>query len=392
MRRRLFSALMLLTAARLVMNSAHRMVSPFLPVIARGLGIPLETAGVLVAARSAAAMATPLIVTVGRRHDRRRLAQIGIASFAIGSSITALAGVYPGVLAGFALMGLSKAVFDVSGQAYLSDRTPYASRARWLGIFETTWAAGFLVGAPAAGWIIASWGWERVYLVFALTLTVVVAASTRLLEPDHTEMREIGRLSLDRSAAALLVVGGLLAGGGELVTVVLGAWLEDVHGVLIAGLAGLAALIGVAEFVGAGSTSVLTDRLGKRRSVALGLLITSIGYAVLALFGGRLAPGIVGALVAFLGFEFTIVSTFPLASELVPGGRGRYLAWLVVAVSVGRTLAGVAGPRVYLESGFSANGLTAVVLNVVALAVLWLLVAEPAESALSRSPARSSVD
>ena len=42
-------ALMLLTAARLVINTAHRMTSPFLPVIARGLGIPLEQAGALVA-------------------------------------------------------------------------------------------------------------------------------------------------------------------------------------------------------------------------------------------------------------------------------------------------------------------------------------------------------
>lgn len=375
--RSLINALGLLTVVRLVINTGHRLVSPFLPVIARGLGIPLESAGFLVAARSAAAMATPAIVTAGRRYDRRALIVVGLGIFLVGSGIAAIVGVYGGVLAGFVLMGLGKAVFDVSGQAYLSDRVPYESRARWLAAFETTWAGGFLIGAPVVGWIISLSGWETAYGVIAVVVGLASVGAVVLLDEDHAGMAERGRLSLDRSAVGMLAVATLFAAGGEFTTVVLGAWLEDSFAIALAGIAGLASLIGVAELTGAFSTGLFTDRLGKKRAVTIGLVINAVGYAVMGLSGGSVVLGVGGALVAFLGFEFLIVSSFPLASELVPGGRGRYLAWLVVAISLGRSVAGAIGPVLFTSIGFGANATAAVLIDLLAVAVLRLTVAEP---------------
>jgi predicted MFS family arabinose efflux permease len=60
-----------LTAARFVLNSTHRMVSVFLPAIARGLGVSLEQAGLLASARSLAGVATPAIVATAGRAERR---------------------------------------------------------------------------------------------------------------------------------------------------------------------------------------------------------------------------------------------------------------------------------------------------------------------------------
>ncbi len=377
--RPLLNALGLLTLARLVINTGHRLVSPFLPVIARGLGVPLESAGVLVAARSAAAMATPAIVTAGRRYDRRALVLVGLAIFFVGSAVTAVIGVYVGVMAGFVLMGLGKAVFDVSGQAYLSDRVPYESRARWLAAFEITWAGGFLLGAPFVGWAISSSGWETAYGVIAGIVGLALLLGVRLLGPDHADMAERGKLRLDRSAVGMLAVAMLFSAGGELTVVVLGAWLEDAFAIALVGIAGLASLIGFAELTGAFSTGVFTDRLGKKRAVSIGLVINAVGYATMGLSGGSVVLGVGGALVAFAGFEFLIVSTFPLASELVPGGRGRYLAWLVVAISLGRALSGVAGPLLFTNLGFGWNASTAVLVDLVALAVLRSMVTEPGE-------------
>lgn len=382
---RITPALVLLTLTRLVVNTGHRLVSPFLPVIARGIGIPLEQAGTLVAARSAAQMATPLIVGVSRRYDRRSVIQLGLAMFVLGSAVTAMLGTFSGVAAGFVLMGLGKAVFDVSGQAYLSDRTPYERRARALAIFEMTWAGGFLVGAPAVGWMIAWKGWESAYLAIAIVLAVVLFATVRPLEADHTDMGERGRLSLDRSARWLLVVVALFSFGSEMVAVVLGAWLEDDLAFAIGAIAGLAALIGVAELVGASSTAAFTDRLGKRRSVAIGLIVGAVGYSGLALSAGAVAFGVVAALVTFAGFEFTIVSTFPLASEAVDGARARYLAWVVVAVGIGRTIASYSGTRVFTSIGFEANATLAIVANLLALAILLVMVAEPVGRPISAS-------
>lgn len=371
-------ALVLLTAIRLVVNTGHRLVSPFLPVIARGIGIPIDQAGTLVAARSAASLATPVMVGLSRRYDRRSVIQIGLAMFAAGSALAAILGTFGGVAAGFILMGLGKAVFDVSGQAYLSDRTPYAQRARWLALFETTWAGGFLIGAPIVGWLISWKGWESAYVAIAVVLVVLLIATIRPLEPDHPHMGERGRLSLDRSARWLLAVVALFSFGGESVAVVLGAWLEDDLAFALGAIAGLASLIGIAELAGASSTAVFTDRLGKRRSVAIGLVVGAVGYLGLALSDGQVGFGVLSALVTFAGFEFTIVSTFPLASEAVHGARARYLAWVVVAVGVGRTVAGYAGTRVFASAGFAWNATLAGAANMLALALLMGLVAEPA--------------
>ena len=101
----------------------------------------------------------------------------------------------------------------------------------------------------------------------------------------------------------------LFSAGGEFTTVVLGAWLEDSFAIALAGIAGLASLIGVAELTGAFSTGLFTDRLGKRRAVSIGLVINAAGYAVMGLSGDSVVLGVGGALVAFLGFEFQQVLT-----------------------------------------------------------------------------------
>lgn len=369
-------ALLLLTAARLVINTAHRMTSPFLPVIARGLGIPLEQAGSLVAARSAAAMATPFVVTANRKRDRRSVIQLGIVMFVAGAVLTAATNAYVGALFGFAVMGLGKAVFDVSGQAYLSDRTPYAKRARYIALFEVTWAAGFLVGAPAVGLIIDIWGWAAAFYVTAGLAAVAVLAAQSFVEHDEPGDGESGRLRLDRSSMALLAAAGLFSGASEFISVVLGAWFEDAFMIALGAIAGLAALIGLFELSGSSLTAAITDRLGKRRAVMAGLLIGASGYLLMALGRDTLVLGVGAAMLAFAAFEFTIVSTFPLASEAVPNARARYLALTVVAINAGRTVAAFLGTRVFVSLGFGANALLAVVLNLLAFGLMLAFVVE----------------
>ena len=48
-----------LAVARLVLNTGHRMVYPFLPTFARGLGVDLEAIALMVTARSALSLPPP---------------------------------------------------------------------------------------------------------------------------------------------------------------------------------------------------------------------------------------------------------------------------------------------------------------------------------------------
>lgn len=386
-------ALLLLAGARLVLNTAHRMTSPFLPVIARGLGIPLEDAGALVAVRSAAAMATPVVVTASRKRQRRRVMQLGLAMFVAGAVVTAATSAFVGALFGFAAMGLAKAVFDVSGQAYLSDRTPYAMRARYLALFEVVWAGGFLVGAPAVGLIIDRWGWEAAFYVTAALAALGVIGAQRFVQADEPGDGERGKLIFTRSGIALMIAAGLFSAAAEFISVVLGAWFEDSFAIELGAIAGLTALIGLFELSGSSLTALITDRLGKKRAVMTGLVIGAVGYALMGIGRDSMVLGVGAALLAFAAFEFTIVSMYPLASEAVPHARARYLAWLLVAVSGGRTAAAFLGTRIYVSAGFGANTVLAVLMNLAAFGLLmWMVVEHDDDSAPEPTPSRSADD
>ena len=370
-------ALSVLTPARLVLNTAHRFVYPFLPVIARGLGISLESAGALISARWAMTMTTPFVVrAVGPEH-RRRLISAGLVFFAFGAAVTAATSLWLGALIGFAAMGLGKSTFDASAQAHIADRVPYERRGRALAVLELTWAGGFLIGAPAAGWLIDRGGWQVPFWVTGGLALAAVAAVVRLIEPDpHRSHATLAALMLDRSSTALLVTMGVFSGSSELMFTALGAWLEGSFGLSILVIGGVATLLGVAELAGEAGVMTWADRIGKRRAVGVGLIIAALAYAATAIFHDSRVLGLGFYSLALAGFEFTIVSAIPLASEARPTARARFLALMIVAIGLGRAVGAFVGPGLFERFGVAANAWIASAGNVVALVILLLLVAE----------------
>ncbi len=368
-----------LTGSRLAVNTAHRFVFPFLPAIARGLGISLERAGLLLSARSLAFVATPMVVaTVGRGERRVRLVVFGLSLMAVGAAITAATGVVAGALIGFILLGVGKPSFDAAAQAYVADRTPYHRRARYLSILELTWAGGMLVGAPTAGWLIANWGWRAPFWAVSALLVAAAAAAPRVLEPDAPHGGgTITPLHPDRPLLALFGAGLLFSFAAENTFVVFGAWLEDGFALSLAGLGLAATAIAMAELLGEGSVFLFADRLGPRRMVALGLGASGLGYLGLAMVAGSLAAGLVVLALTFIAFEITVVATVPLATEAAPEARSRVLAWLMVAVGIGRALGDAIGPPLYSWKGIPATGVVSAAAAGLALAVLLLGLSGP---------------
>ena len=374
--RRLAGPLGFLAATRLVLNTGYRLVYPFLPAISRGLGISLDRAGVLVSARNLGGAATPAIVVAGRRSTRTLIA-LALSLFALGAAITSVAGAFWGAFTGFVLMGIGKPAFDVGAMTYLADRTPYQRRARVMSVLELTWAGGLLLGAPAAGWLIDRHGWQTPFWVIALLAGASVVLIFRLLEGarDHDDptARPPG---LDRSARALLLVFLLFSTAAELVFVVLGSWLELEFGLSIIQLGVFAAVVGFSELSGEMLTLVFADRVGKRNAVMIGILLAVSGFVAIGVLGGSLAWGLAATALAFLGFEITIVSALPFASEVQPGARSRYLGLIQVAMSSARAVGALVGNPIFDSFGIAANAGLAALLNLAALAVLYRVIKE----------------
>ncbi len=376
--RRLGPTIAFLTATRLAVNTAHRFVFPFLPAISRGLGISLEQGGLLISARSIAFVATPaLVATAGRGERRVRLAVWALLMLAVGAAVTAATGVFIGALVGFILLGLGKPSFDAAAQAYIADRTPYEKRARYMSILELTWAGGLLVGAPLAGWLIDGYGWEAPFWFVAVLFGLALLATPRVLEEDapHAANRHTS-LRLRRPHWSLLATALLFAFAAETTFIVFGAWLEDGFDLSLAALGLASTSIAVAELIGEGSVLAFADRIGKLRMVRWGLGASAVGYAALAPASTSLALGLATLAVTFIAFEITIVAAIPLASEVSPGARSRYLALLMVALGIGRGIGDVLGPVLFTWKGLPANNLTSAAGAVTALAVMLALFRE----------------
>jgi predicted MFS family arabinose efflux permease len=245
-------------------------------------------------------------------------------------------------------------------------------------VFELAWAGSLLIGAPFAGWLIARGDWTTPFWVLGGLAVVGLLLATRFIDPDRTHTTgTTPKLQLGRTALTLLAVMGLFTMAAEVMFVVFGAWLEDSFGLSLAALGGAALLVGLAELTGEGATLTLTDRIGKRRSVLIGLVISIGAFSLLALAADSLGIGLALLAIALMGFEFTIVSSFPLASEIAPHGRTRYLSLTIVAMGLGRAIGAAAGPSLFGALGLTGPVVMAVAADLVAALLLLAWVRDP---------------
>jgi DHA1 family inner membrane transport protein len=154
--------------------------------------------------------------------------------------------------------------------------------------------------------------------------------------------------------------------------VVFGAWLEHAFGLSIMGVGMGASLIGMAELLGEGLTASYADKLGLRRSVLLGLILSALTYGLLPLIARSLLPALAGLFALFLIFEFTVVSSLSLSTELLPKSRATMMAFFYSAAGMGRVLGASIGGIVWLKGGILATGIVSAGITSLALLSLGL--------------------
>jgi len=370
------------TAARTVVNTGYRMVYPFLPVIARGLGVGLADVALAITARSSLGLASPFLGSLADVVGRRRTMVLGLALFGASLLIVGAWPTLPGLFLSLILAAGGKLILDPAVGAYLGDRVPYARRGLAMALSEVSWSGAFLLGVPLVGWLIARAGWNRPFLLLAL-LGLACAVMIRFLVPtdgadEHARSSlrtNFAAVLASRAAVASLIVGLLISTANDVVNIVFGAWLEQGFGLQVAALGAASAVIGVAELSGEGLVAGLADRLGKRRAVALGIVANALACLAIEPLAHSLPGALAGLFLFYITFEFALVSSIPLMSELVPGARATTLAANMGSHSAGRALGALLGPLLFTH-GMLANAETAAGLDVLALVVLLAFVRE----------------
>jgi EmrB/QacA subfamily drug resistance transporter len=155
----------------------------------------------------------------GDKFGRRRLFVLGIALFALASTLCALAPSLELLLAGRALQGIASAMLMPNSLALLGAAFAGEARGRAIGTWAAAGAVAGAIGPVLGGWLVAAIGWRSIFLVNLPLCAGALWLGWRFV----AESREERRAPLDWLGVAVATFGlgavtwGLteLSGGGS---------------------------------------------------------------------------------------------------------------------------------------------------------------------------------
>jgi predicted MFS family arabinose efflux permease len=354
------------TFFRLVLNTARRFAYPFAPVLSRGLGVSLSSVTSLIAINQVTSLLGALVAPLSDRLGYRKMMIAGMAMLGAGMLAAAFFPIYAVVLLALFLAGLGKSIFDPAVQAWAGNRVPYRRRAMVIGILETSWSASTLIGIPLVAVLMDRYGWQSPFLVMgilggigAIALFFIIPQEPETSRPKTSMTEYLGAYSHligNRAALGALGYAFFVSAANDNLFVVYGAWLEKSFGLGIVALGLGTSLIGVAELAGEGLTAAVSDRFGLKRAVFTGLSLSALSYLALPFLDTSLTAAMTGLAVLFFTFEFTLVTSLSLCTEMLPEYRATMMAGFFATAGIGRVLGALMGGAVWQAGGIFATG------------------------------------
>ncbi len=364
------------TLARLVVNTSSRMIYPFLAVFATGLNVDIGTVSLAVAVSMAAGAIGPFLAPIADRRGRKTGMLIGMTIFMTGMLSASF---FPSVFTFFTaiiLGNLGNNVLLPPIQAYLGDHTPYAKRGFYMAVIELSWALSFILLVPLAGFILEKTLWNGPFIALSIAGAIATLLIFWLIPKDApsepeplTILADIKKVLVYPPALVGMLMGMAFIIGNELINVVFGVWMQDAYGLQIAALGAASAVIGFSELGGEGIAAFLADRIGKERSIAVGIIISSLTAITLPLLGKTLVGAFIWLFLFYMSFEVVVISALPLMTEVMPKARATMMALFIAALSIGRALGDILSPQLY-KGGMIVNALACFVFNLLALYLL----------------------
>jgi predicted MFS family arabinose efflux permease len=368
----------LLSLSRLFINTSGRMIYPFLAIFAAGLGVDVSMISLALAISMTMSALGPFLAPVADQRGRKSGMLIGLIIYLAGTLGVGLMPNFTTFLFAILLGNLGNNVFASSLQAYLGDHVPYEKRGLYLTLTEIPWALSFILMVPLAGLIISKMTWYAPFWFLSGLITVMIGLILWLIpnevpttNEEQTVFGDLKKVLTFKTALIGLAMGFFIVAGNEVVNVVFGVWIQDSFGLKIAALGAASAIIGFSELGGEGLTAVIVDRLGKKETITLGLIISSLFVLTLPWLGKTEIGALIWLFLFYFAFEIVVVSALPLMTEVIPQARATMMALFIAALSLGRAFGDIAAPQLY-KGGFWMNAGACLVLNIFA----WLALSQ----------------
>ncbi|MFB7776953.1 MDR family MFS transporter [Streptomyces bauhiniae] len=188
-------------------------VSTALPTIVSDLGGLEHLSWVVTAYLLASTAATPLWGKLGDQYGRKRLFQLAIVIFLIGSALCGMAQNMPQLIGFRALQGLGGGGLMVLSMAIVGDIVPPRERGRYQGLFGAVFGATSVLGPLLGGLFTEQLSWRWVFYVnLPVGIVALVVIATALHIPRRTSRHTIdylGTLLIASVATCLVLVASL---------------------------------------------------------------------------------------------------------------------------------------------------------------------------------------
>ncbi|MCI3270023.1 MFS transporter [Streptomyces cylindrosporus] len=188
-------------------------VSTALPTIVSDLGGLEHLSWVVTAYLLASTAATPLWGKLGDQYGRKRLFQIAIVIFLIGSALCGMAQNMGELIAFRALQGLGGGGLMVLSMAIVGDVVPPRERGRYQGLFGAVFGATSVLGPLLGGLFTEHLSWRWVFYVNLPVGVVALAVIATVLRIPRKSTRHVidylGTFLIASVATCLVLVASL---------------------------------------------------------------------------------------------------------------------------------------------------------------------------------------
>ncbi len=369
-----------LVVGRLAVDMALRAPVPFLGDIATAFGQSQHDVGWLATAMTLALLLAPFTGALSARFGTRRMMFIPLSLFVVMCLVLPLAPSFTTVLILFVLMGLAKAMFDPQVQAFVGEHVPYARRGTVIGIVELSWALSWAIGVPMFGLLLSrvAW-WAPFWFIGLIALIAIVLLYINM--PKTTPVQRTGasgfslaawRTVFNTPGARYVVLFGIsLFIAAQIPYMIYPIWFKRQFGLSIEWLGYVSAALSVADLLAEVLTILLVDRLGKRRSVLIAATLCALSFIAFWAFSNSLWGMLSALCLIYFFFEFALVASLPVASEMVPTARSTMMGFGTASAGVGRMIGAMIALPLFGKNFDQLGLVTTVGLMAAALAVVF---------------------
>jgi multidrug resistance protein len=351
-------------------------IVPILGRYAERFGANGLQVGLMFASFSVAQMVfAPILGRISDKVGRKPVIVFSLIGTAVGSFVTGAAGALWVLFLGRILDGASGASVAVA-QGAVADIAPPEQRARLMGMLGAAFGVGFVVG-PALGGL-AALGGPHVpfYLAGSIAAVNAIAAMIRLPEtkPDTSHITEKHQrgTALSPALKRFALVGFLSMLGFAGFEATFSIWGEKQFGFTEGSASIVFVFVGVTLVaVQGGLIGPLTQRLGSRKLLRIGLSLVAVGLLLLGVT--TTWPMLFVALFLLsLGQGMSGPSGSALVAELAPvERRGEAIGYQQSTAAFGRVAGPVMAGALFDHVGINSQFLVSGILIMVAVASVW---------------------